>query len=72
MQQEWFELLYEQQYEHGIAAHGPASGNRVGLTPSFLVEAMRTPPGAGRDVTASHHPPADRKPYGGSSPRPLG
>ena len=54
MQQEWFELLYEQQDEHGITAHGPASGNRGGLTPSFLVGAMRTPPGAGRDVTASH------------------
>jgi hypothetical protein len=54
MQQERFELLYEQQYEHGITAHGPASGNRVGLTPSFLVGAMRTPPGVGREVTTSH------------------
>jgi hypothetical protein len=54
MQQKWFELLYEPQDGHGITAHGPASGNRVGLTPSFLVGAMRTPPGAGRDVTASH------------------
>lgn len=55
MQQKWFELLYEQKYGHGITAHGPASGNRVGLTPSFLLGAMRTPPGAGRDATPSRH-----------------
>jgi hypothetical protein len=46
MQPKWSQLLYEQQYGHGITTHGPASGGRVGLTPSFLVGAMRTPPGA--------------------------
>lgn len=45
MQSKWFQLLYEQQYGHGITTHGPASGNRVGLTPSFLIGAMRTPLG---------------------------
>lgn len=53
MQPKWFKLLYEQQYGHGIMAHGPASGGRVGLTPSFLLGAMRTPPGAVSDVTSS-------------------
>jgi len=53
MQPKWFQLLYEQQYGHGTTAHGPASGGRVGLTPSFLVGAMRTPPGAVRDPATS-------------------
>jgi hypothetical protein len=53
MQPKWFQLLYEQQYGHGITAHGPASGGRVGLTPSFLVGAMRTPPGAVRNPATS-------------------
>ncbi len=46
MQPKWFQLLYEQQHRHGITTHGPGSGGRVGLTPSFLVGAMHTPPGA--------------------------
>ena len=53
MQPKWFKLLFEQQYGHGITAHGPSPGSRVGLTPSFLLGAMRTPPGAVRDVTTS-------------------
>lgn len=53
MQPNWFQLLYEQQYGRGITAHGPASSGRVGLTPSFLVGAMRTPRGAVRDPTSS-------------------
>lgn len=53
MQPKWFQMLYEQQYGHGITAHGPASGGRVGLTPSFLVGAMRTPPGAVRNPASS-------------------
>ncbi len=53
MQPKWFELLYEQQYGRGITAHGTATGGRVGLTPSFLVGAMRTPPGAIHNVAIS-------------------
>lgn len=48
MQPKWFRLLYEQQYGHAISVHGG-----VGLTPSFLVGAMRTPPGEPRDVISS-------------------
>lgn len=47
MQPKWFKLLYEQQYE------------RVGLTPSFLLGAMRTPPGAVHDDNTSRRELSD-------------
>lgn len=53
MHPQWFKLLHEQQYGRGITAHGPATGPRVGLTPSFLVGALRTPPGAVQDAASS-------------------
>ena len=45
MQSTWFKLLYEQQYRNGITVRGPAMGGRVGLTPSFLLGAIRALPG---------------------------
>lgn len=53
MHPRWFKLLYEQQYRQGITEHGPAPGPRVGLTPSFLLGALRTPPGAVHDAAGS-------------------
>ena len=53
MQSKWFQLLHEQKYGDGITAHGAASGGRLGLTPSFLLGAMRTPPGAVRSLASS-------------------
>ena len=53
MQPKWFQLLHEQQYGDGITAVGPATGPRIGLTPSYLVGALRTPPGVVRSVTVS-------------------
>jgi hypothetical protein len=53
MQPPWFQLLCEQQYGQGITAAGRAPGNRVGLTPAFVVGAMRTPPGAVHDAATS-------------------
>lgn len=43
MNTKWFQLLHEQQYGQGITAHGPAAGGRVGLSPAFLLGAVRTP-----------------------------
>jgi hypothetical protein len=45
MNQKWFRLLHEQQYGKGITSLGPAPGGRVGLSPAFLVGAIR-PQGA--------------------------
>jgi len=53
MQSKWFQLLHEQKYGDGITAHGAASGGRLGLTPSFLLGAMRTPVGAVRSLASS-------------------
>jgi len=53
MYPQWFKLLYEQQYGQGITSHGPAPGPRVGLTPSFVLGALRTPPGAVHDAASS-------------------
>jgi hypothetical protein len=42
----WFRLLEEQRYGKGITAQGAAAGNRLGLTVSFLMGALRNPRGA--------------------------
>lgn len=53
MQPPWFYLLHEQQSGQGITAAGPAPGGRVGLTPAFVLGAIRTPPGAVHDGATS-------------------
>lgn len=45
MSEKWYRLLHEQKYGPGITAKGPAKGGRVGLTPAFVVGAIRVSSG---------------------------